>query len=759
MGIDSRTHMYFFIRRKGITMYDLFWRSQNLPFTQKQTSIQVPAGSIVSNASSLRFTGKGSANYGKVQQENLIRLLENFAGATQPDYPTVGQLWYDTELSVLKVCVSTAPEDVLWEQLNAYQKSDNEPKNPNLGDLWFKPNGPVSGVLYTYTGIGRFVEKDWDAVAAGYYWPDNNSSTLAIKINTESFSGSSSPGEARLYGKDANGLIADIDGSVLIGSTPYTIDRTMSILTNHRDVDGFILLDTAEQEIVNQTFKSYDGTGALVGTNRRMFLVTVTSTGKWLYDNNSHLVPFTPTSTQYLIGKLKTRPNQNDYLLSGSVWASAVSPTIYNSHFVPATKPKNAIGGWEQVWPQINYIGAREEYDVMYSLLMQLIGDPLADGGSGAFGKNINYLSDLNTLDASLRAFVMVNPDTNVFVNNSVGDIKNLKVMPTSQDWDLLFAAVRYAVHRLDIQSDAINDISQFPMVQDGLPLAPALQNVNPNDLKFLTRYIPERMSNTRVGIMAMMLRYQETMNILNEAIRNKYMLKGIYELSSPPVVEGNTDFFNSLGMKTHAIVSSLAGTQGLGNAERTINVSFTPDTIYHQQAFLNSGGFTMMEISSTPTPGYASTEQDLSLQSIFSSFGKIKALADRTLIFNYGAPATLAMAPVMLGFNGSSNGVSLFVLDKTVGTIRVRVRISRSGAGQRTMGMSLVLTTVGGAQIQVLTHTITVKFSYLVDETVYDSAGTVTKVFPRPVASIASSVGGSGLTLAPAMFEITSLS
>lgn len=388
---------------------------------------------------------------------------------------------------------------------------------------------------------------------------------------------------------------------------------------------------------------------------------------------------------------------------------------------------------------------------------MQLIGDPLADGGSGSFNKNINYLSDLNTLDASLQSFVLANPDTNVFVSNNISDIKNLKVMPTSQDWDLLFAAVRYAVHRLDIQSDAINDISPFPMVQDGLPLSPILQNANPNDLKFLTRYIPDRMANTRVGIMSLIMRYQETMNILNEAIRNKHVLKGVYELSAPPPSEGNADYFNTIVNPTHVVVSSIAGTMGLGATERALSVSFTPETIYHQQAFLNSGGAIMVEIASTPTVGFESTEQDLSLQSIFSSFGKMKFLGDRTLIFNYGSPASLSMAPVMQGFNASNN-TSVYVFDKTVGTVRVRVRILRNGPSNRSLGVSIILTTVGGVEFQNLKHTITARFSYIVDDSAYDSGGVITKVFPRPQVSSNSSVGGTALTTAPAMFQITSL-
>jgi len=140
-------------------MYSLFWRSPALPFLQKNTAIAVPAGSIVSNAASLRFTGKGASNYGKVQQENLLRLLENFAGPTAPEYSTVGQVWYDTDVTTLKVMVRSAPEPDAWRSLNSTQITgigEGPPSPASLGDTWFSRTGSASGIQYVYTGIGRY---------------------------------------------------------------------------------------------------------------------------------------------------------------------------------------------------------------------------------------------------------------------------------------------------------------------------------------------------------------------------------------------------------------------------------------------------------------------------------------------------------------------------------------------------------------------------------------------------------------------------
>lgn len=59
----------------------------------------------VDNSTSLTLTGKGVPQYGQIQQQNFIRLLENFASVVQPTNPTIGQLWYNPTDAALYVCV------------------------------------------------------------------------------------------------------------------------------------------------------------------------------------------------------------------------------------------------------------------------------------------------------------------------------------------------------------------------------------------------------------------------------------------------------------------------------------------------------------------------------------------------------------------------------------------------------------------------------------------------------------------------------
>lgn len=52
-------------------------------------------------STSITLIGKNYTRFGEVLNENLLHLLENFAGATAPSNPTEGQLWYDTANSYL----------------------------------------------------------------------------------------------------------------------------------------------------------------------------------------------------------------------------------------------------------------------------------------------------------------------------------------------------------------------------------------------------------------------------------------------------------------------------------------------------------------------------------------------------------------------------------------------------------------------------------------------------------------------------------
>jgi hypothetical protein len=64
---------------------------------------EVVDGTIDQISSDLTFIGKNATTYGEAFNENFVKILENFANTTQPNFPLEGQLWYDTTEGRLKV--------------------------------------------------------------------------------------------------------------------------------------------------------------------------------------------------------------------------------------------------------------------------------------------------------------------------------------------------------------------------------------------------------------------------------------------------------------------------------------------------------------------------------------------------------------------------------------------------------------------------------------------------------------------------------
>jgi hypothetical protein len=77
--------------------------SYTITKTDGTTITQIVDGSLDQTSTDLTLIGKNLAGYGIFINENLIKLLENFASTSQPSYPLTGQLWFDTTENRLKV--------------------------------------------------------------------------------------------------------------------------------------------------------------------------------------------------------------------------------------------------------------------------------------------------------------------------------------------------------------------------------------------------------------------------------------------------------------------------------------------------------------------------------------------------------------------------------------------------------------------------------------------------------------------------------
>jgi len=92
-------------------------------------------GTVNTSATSLTLIGKNYAGYGNFLNENYIQILENFSLGTPPNAPLKGQLWFNSDESVLKVYNGS-----IWKSISGSANSATAPTSPVIGDNWWDSN-------------------------------------------------------------------------------------------------------------------------------------------------------------------------------------------------------------------------------------------------------------------------------------------------------------------------------------------------------------------------------------------------------------------------------------------------------------------------------------------------------------------------------------------------------------------------------------------------------------------------------------------
>ena len=124
--------------------------------TQGSVVATVADGTIDSTTTSLTFIGKNYAGYGEIQNENFLKLMENFANSSQPTSPQAGQCWWDTSTTLLKVWSGSQ-----WKNVGSATASASAPTGPNQGDLWYDTTNKQ---LKAYNSASS----NWDLIGPDY---------------------------------------------------------------------------------------------------------------------------------------------------------------------------------------------------------------------------------------------------------------------------------------------------------------------------------------------------------------------------------------------------------------------------------------------------------------------------------------------------------------------------------------------------------------------------------------------------------------
>ena len=87
--------------------------------TQDYAAIAEVPNKTIKELAGIKLVGKGAANLIHANNENLLKILQNFAGENPPEDPMPGQLWYDTSKQVLKLFHGNG-----WIELSQIRRRD-----------------------------------------------------------------------------------------------------------------------------------------------------------------------------------------------------------------------------------------------------------------------------------------------------------------------------------------------------------------------------------------------------------------------------------------------------------------------------------------------------------------------------------------------------------------------------------------------------------------------------------------------------------
>jgi hypothetical protein len=108
-------------------------------------------GTIDNINTSLTLVGKNYPGYGIFLNQNMVKLLENFASGSQPTAPLPGQLWWNTTTKYLTINTATTKgtTNAVWKTIATMTYASSFTTTPVAGEQWFDT---VNGQLKVWTG-------------------------------------------------------------------------------------------------------------------------------------------------------------------------------------------------------------------------------------------------------------------------------------------------------------------------------------------------------------------------------------------------------------------------------------------------------------------------------------------------------------------------------------------------------------------------------------------------------------------------------
>lgn len=125
-------------------------------------------GAVDRTHAGIALIGKQVTNYGEIQNENIVRLAENFSNSTSPSAPLEGQIWWDSTANTMQVF-----DGVNWRPLTGFSSAASAPANPYVSDQWWDS---VNQQYRIYTG------SEWVLVGPQYSVLDSKSGAFVDNV-------------------------------------------------------------------------------------------------------------------------------------------------------------------------------------------------------------------------------------------------------------------------------------------------------------------------------------------------------------------------------------------------------------------------------------------------------------------------------------------------------------------------------------------------------------------------------------------------
>ena len=330
--------------------YDFAWSDSAKPH------INVLPNTKDTTSTTLTLTGRGSANWGRDLQENLLLLLENFASPNPPPHSTTGQLWYNTTTGVLQVydAAKAAQPGGPWvvSSGGGAANSTTAPSNPTPGTQWFNPDG---------LSAGNGALSIWNGTAWIQIYPLPPSTAAKVAFVTEYNAMAVTLNQ--IFGAPAGTTLATAfgwnqTGSLITAETVYTLNNTkwLALIDKIRAACVFLGVDTS----------GLSTEGFMYETGNTISIGIVTMISKY----NSTLA----TLNSLLTGTIRFKPIPGALESSTPASGTAVRSTTWSgsiSHEVIATFSNAAAvqsffnaGGQFQFVSALTNPGTNRDYDL-----------------------------------------------------------------------------------------------------------------------------------------------------------------------------------------------------------------------------------------------------------------------------------------------------------------------------------------------------------------------------------------------------------